>query len=342
MFYNRRFYSIVLVVLAIASCKPESIWTTINISESERKIPVEKSYYTLDSHLPINLSVKDSIIFLNFARSTYALAALNINTQTVIDTFGNIGRGPNDVISPEFIQQVDKKDIILSDGNSKRIINITSDNSNKRHTLKDFLDYPEEIYPASDISLSENFISGRTLRSEGSMFFIYNRNNKEIKEIPFDPPIQHLESRKNYFYAARTAINEHANRVIAANYFFNMFHVYTLDGSRLATVAMSEEPIPTVDRNTRELNISHEYTGAQGLFATNNHLYILTKTKNSDHPDTRVIQINWDGRLINSFQIDETLIGGFFIDESEKRMYAITHSVNNKGNEIFEVVSYLF
>lgn len=75
--------------------------------------------------------------------------------------------------------------------------------------------------------------------------------------------------------------------------------------------------------------------------STNNHLYILTKTKNADLPDTRVVQIDWDGKLINSFQIDETLIGGILIDESEKRMYAIIHSVNDKGNEIFEVVSYL-
>src|SRR5699024_3044539 len=134
--------------------------------------------------------------------------------------------------------------------------------------------------PASDLSLSDNFATGRYAGSASSMFFIYNRDNTHITEIPFHPEIPLLESRRNYFYAVRTAINEKAGKIIAANYFFNMFHVYSLDGSHIQSFGLSEHPIPPIDPQRKEINLENEYTGIQAIFPTESFCYLMVKTKN--------------------------------------------------------------
>ena len=68
----------------------------------------------------------------------------------------------------------------------------------------------------------------------------------------------------------------------------------------------------------------------------------MVKTQNSEiKKDIKVAQFDWDGTLINSFRIEEEIIGGFYIDEAGKRMFAVAHGADDSGNELFEVVSYL-
>lgn len=329
-------------MVVLTACRSDNQWMYLDAIQSAKRIFIEDRFYKFDNKLPINLSIKDSIIFINFARSSQALSALNINTKSLVDSFGNIGNGPEEVISPEFIYQTNSSDVVLSDVNSKRIMAIILDSANMKYGLKNILDYPKEIYPASDISMSSTFITGRTLRSEDAMFFIYNKNNKHTIDIPFYPSVRYLESRRNYFYATRTAINENANRIIAANYFFNMFHIYTLEGNHIQSFSLSENPIPKVDIKSRELDVSSKYTGIQALFSTDDYCYMLIKTRNSETKENIVIlQCNWEGKLINSFQIEEDIPGGFYIDEDNARMYTTIQNIDNEGNEIHEIVSYL-
>lgn len=307
-----------------------------------KELSIEDTFYTFDDKLPIGLSKKDSIIFINFARSSQALSAINIHAKSLVDSFGAIGQGPDEVISPEFIGQTSDADLILADVNSKRIMSIKFDGLDMGYGLTNILDYPDEIYPASDISMSHTFITGRNLRSADAMFFIYNKNDKNVIDIPCYPPIKNLESRRNYFYAVRTAINENVNKIIAAHYFFNMFHVYTLEGKHIQSFALSEKPIPTIDIKSKEIDVKGKYTGINGVFSTESYYYMLIKTRNTEIKENiLLIQCDWDGGLVSSYQINDDIIGGFFIDEEHKKMYTITQELNNEGNEIQRVVSYL-
>lgn len=331
------------LVLSLNSCKQENKWVALDIIQSAKEIVIEDCFYKFDSKLPINLSLKDSIIFINFTGSTHALSALNINTKSLVDSFGNIGNGPEEVISPEFIYQTSSSDVTLSDVSSKRIMAIVLDSIDMKYGLRNIMNYPNEIYPASDIAMSNTFITGRNLRSEDAMFFIYNKNDETSIDIPFYPSVKYLESRRNYFYATRTAINENANRIISANYFFNMFHVYSLKGDHIQSFSLSENPIPNINMKSKELDINNKYTGIQALFATDNYCYMMVKTKNSETKENvTIVQSNWNGKILNSFQIVDDLVGGFCVDEGNKRMYGIIQDIDNKEDEIYKVVSYLF
>src|SRR5690606_34542031 len=281
MRYFFKYYLVFCSISLLISCQAIDKWDTIDVLSVSQRLDIQEILYTFDDALPVWMSVQDSVMFINLARSSKAAVALDIRTKSLINSFGEIGRGPNEVIGPELVAQMDSDELLLADVNTKKIVRIVQDTINKNYSLAGAMDYPEEIYPSSGLVFSENFISGRNMENEEAMFFIYNRTDRSSVDISCYPPVKNLQKRRSYFYAVRTAINEDANRIIAANYFFNMFHIYTLQGDYVKSLALSENPIPPVDPQSNEIDFREELTGIQALFPTEEYCYILLKTQNA-------------------------------------------------------------
>jgi hypothetical protein len=55
-----------------------------------------------------------------------------------------------------------------------------------------------------------------------------------------------------------------------------------------------------------------------------------------------LIQTNWEGELINAYHIPDKVLGHFYIDEQNRKMYIVRHRLVPDIHivEIFEIVSY--
>jgi hypothetical protein len=55
-----------------------------------------------------------------------------------------------------------------------------------------------------------------------------------------------------------------------------------------------------------------------------------------------LIQTNWEGELINAYHIPDNVLGHFYIDEQNRKMYITRHRLVPDAHtmEVFEIVSY--
>jgi hypothetical protein len=274
------------------------------------------------------------------------MQAYNLDTKKLICDFGRVGKGPNEVISPRFITSIDNNDMIIEDVNSKKILKIIEKNidASKIFDLEQYIGYPIQIYPSGEVNLSANFIAGRIIGTN-SMFYIYNRNTEKVTKCDFYPVISsHHDIDMNNLCAPCLALNEKKNRIVAGMYFFDMFHLYDLTGTRLKSFCFTENFMTHFSSNEpgRELR-ERGYSGIVRIFASDDYCYLLriTRKPSVNESDIMIVQINWDGDLIASYQLgNDVLVGTFFVDELTNKLYMI-RMIEGEDNEIYAVTSYL-
>jgi hypothetical protein len=327
------------------SCTPKFEYHHIDLSEYSILKPFE-SVIEFDDKFPTDIAKKDSVIFIIHRKLNSTMQAYNLNTKKFICDFGHVGKASNEVISPKFITSIDNNDMIIEDVNTKKILKIIENNidTSKIFDLEQYIAYPIQIYPSGGINLSANFITGRMI-GINSMFYIYNRNTEEITNCDFYPVINsHHDIDMSNLCAPCLALNEQKNRIVAGMYFFDMFHLYDLTGKRLKSFCFTENFMRHFSSNEpyQELR-EHGYSGIVRIFASDDYCYLLriTKKASADKSDIMIVQINWDGDMIATYQLDnDVLAGTFFVDELTNKLYMI-RIIEGEDNEIYAVTSYL-
>jgi hypothetical protein len=302
--------------------------------------------FGFDDRYPAWITVKDSIAIIIEAKNKSSFIALDINKKEVLKYFGNHGKGPEDVIEPEIISSVDIDDFVMFEDVNLGRIRKFEVKGEDRFRIKKFIDYPPEIFPGSNLSISSNFIVSRTIeisKEETSMFHIYNRTDSSVIDVGYYPDVKEL-SRRNQDLAVRLALNESKNRIIAGMYKIDMFSLFDLSGKRLKSVYFSDNYIPSLawDDNGKYVifDLKKGYAGIN-IYPTNDFCYLLRYEEvNDETVKIHLIQVDWDGNIVKSYLVpNDTEAGGFCIDEKSKKMYAIKHAVTD-DNEIFYVVAY--
>jgi hypothetical protein len=217
--------AVLLCTCILFSCTaPKSEDHHIDLSVSLILKPFE-SLIEFDDKFPTDIAKKDSIIFIIHQKLNSTMMAYNLNTKKFICDFGHVGKGANEVLSPSFITSIDNNDVIVDDINTKKILKIIERNTDASTTfdLEPYIEYPAQIYPGSNVNLSANFITGRIIGID-SMFYIYNRNTKQIIQCDFYPVIDsHHDIDMNNLCAPCLALNEKKNRIVAGMYFSTCF-----------------------------------------------------------------------------------------------------------------------
>lgn len=328
---------LLFTLLVVISCREnKDDYTYIDLSGS-KIVNSAETIIEFDDKYPIDINISDSLLFINQIQSEYCFTIVNLTTKKEIQALGRTGNGPEDLISPNFISSINKNEILIEDINLNKRFKAETVNGNIK--LVEYNKIPEEIGRNSETNMSDNFIAGRKVGfNEGKMFFIYNKNTNAIVEEDFFPVIEGI-SDKNYAFAPTIALNENKNRVIVGMYFFDMFHVYDLTGKRMNTFCFSKNCIPPVSGTM--LDLDNGYSGIIRTFSTNDYCYLFRITRKPDSPtEKRIIQIDWNGNLINSYQFTDEVSGQFFVDEDSQKLFIIRRYVKPDDNEIFEVVSY--
>lgn len=292
-----------------------------------------------DDKYPVSVKVLDSLLFVMQIKADNCMMALNLNTKETIASFGRIGHGPNELINPNFILSTDSFGVLIEDGNSKKIMKLYQ--SSDKFKFVEYIKYPNPIFVSSEINLSKNFIVGRKVDVlEGKMFFIYNRSTEALLEEDYFPKLKDSVSDSNYTFAPAIAFNEHKNRIVVGMYFFDMFHLYDLNGKYIDTFCFSEKNTPNVKNGL--LDLQDGYSGIIRVFPTDDYCYLLRMTtKPADNQvEKMLIQINWEGRIMNSYRFIDDVSGQFYVDEISKKLYIIRNYINTEEKEIFAIVSY--
>jgi hypothetical protein len=340
---------IVLLCMCVQfSCTPKSEYSEfyhINLSGYSILKPFE-SVIEFDDKFPVDIAKKDSVIFIIHQKLNSTMQAYNLDTKKFICDFGHVGKGTNEVISPAFITSIDNNDMIIGDINSKKILKTVEKNINasKIFDLEPYIEYPIQIYPSGELNLSANFITGRMIGTN-SMFYIYNRNTEKITNCDFYPVINlRHDIDRNNLYAPCLALNEKKNRIVAGMYFFDMFHLYDLTGKRLKSFCFTENFMLHFNSNEPGQELyEYGYSGIVRIYASDDYCYLLRRTKkpSANESDMMIVQINWDGDLIASYQLgNDVLAGTFFVDEHTNKLYMI-RIIEEEYNEIYAVTSYL-
>ena len=326
------------LMLSCSSVKDE--FSFIDLSKSTI-LQSSETILKFDDKYPTSIKVVDSLLFVIQVKADTCIDVFNLFTKQKIKSLGPIGHGDNDLINPNFILSADNNKVLLDEGNLKRILEIKYDTDSMQ--LKEYIPYPEPIFISSETNFSKNYIVGRRIDAiDGKMFFIYNRTTDEVSEVDCFPKLEEPVSDYNYTFAPTITFNEQQNRIIAGMYFFDMIHIYDLEGKRINTFTFSEKSIPTVNKNTKMLELENGYSGFIRCFPTEDYCYLLRITANltKEESETMLIQIDWNGNLVNSYRFMDNVSGQFYIDESVHKIYIIRNSWNSTDGEVFEIVSY--
>lgn len=296
--------------------------------------------YEFKDKFPVSLTVRDSLAYLIQVKSDTCMSLLNINSGEMISSFGTVGHGENDLLNPNFILSIDEEDVLLDVGNLRKLMRVGY--ANDSVSLSEYMPYPDSLFISGELNLSKNYIVGRKIDAyDKNMFYIYDRNTASICNIPCYPQLEHPIRDYNSVYAPVLAFSEAKKRIIAGMYFFDLFHVYDLSGRRINSFRFSDDYLP--DIKERNLDIRQGYSGIIRAFPTEDHCYLLRMVEGAQAGFQKfmLIKLDWDGKLMKSYQFKNHIVGQFYIDEEDSKIYTIERKVDeSECNEVFSVVSY--
>jgi hypothetical protein len=209
--------------------------------------------------------------------------------------------------------------------------------------------YSTKIWRSGETNISQNYISGRKV-GNGKMFYIYNRNTDTVIDVDYYPPIKTLNKELdwNHIYAPCVALNEEKNRVIIGMFLFDMFQVYDLSGNQLKTCCLSDKCIPGFTRSDDMETVMQQCEiGFVRSFSTKDYCYFLRLARDFSTEVVSVkwsmlIQTDWNGNLIHAYHFPDDVLGHFFIDEQNRKVYIVRHRIVPEVdvNEVYDIVSY--
>lgn len=297
--------------------------------------------YEYPDKYPISLAKRDSLLYVINIKSDTCMSVINLNTKDELCSFGSVGHGDKDLLNPNFIQSITSNKLLLDVGNLRRIVDV--DYRGKDSIVMNDMEYPDLIFMASELNMSDKYIVGRKVDAyDDNMFFIYDRNKNEINTVPCSPNLHYSILDYNYTYASVLSLNEEKGRIVSGMYFFDMFHLYDLSGNRLKTIKLSDDCYPHIDRESGRIDFSKGYNGVVRAYATSNSCYLLRMIMNGlkDAPQYMLIRMDWEGEVQQCFMFKNNVSGQFCVDEVKDKVYIIENHIDDNGEEIFSVMAY--
>lgn len=332
---------IVLLGLIVACTAPEDKFIYLDLNNNNKELHSPEILFRFDDKYPVSVHIKDSVAYIIQRAAEKLIMVLDIPSKQIVYSLGHSGHASGDVLTPLFVNALNTSCVLLEDGSLKKFLTIEIDSITKQYVLKKYIEYPDLIFPSGETNISENKIVGRRVGS-GKMLYIYDRKTQEMIDVDFYPVKQSLMKHDpNYVYAPSIAINEQKNRIIAGMYLFDMFHLYDFNGNRINTFCFSDDCIPSFAYDNLMQNVEACKYGLIRSFVTDNYCYFMRIEKKDKAIEKQmIIQLNWDGELINVYTVKDEIEGKFYVSEKENKLYTIRHIVESEKDEFYEIVSY--
>lgn len=138
-----------LILFILVSCNlPKNEFSYIDLSKSV-VLDSAETIFDFEDKYPVSVKALDSLLFVIQIKSDNCMMALNLNTKKITNYFGHLRHGPNELINPNFILSTDNSDILIEDGNAKKIIKVFQNTDTIK--LIEHIEYPEPIFISSEM-----------------------------------------------------------------------------------------------------------------------------------------------------------------------------------------------
>lgn len=296
-----------------------------------------------DDKYPVGLDVIDSLLYVIMVRSDTAVYVYNKNTLDLCKSFGCIGNGPQDVLSPCFLKnnyeaKKDKGILEFYDLNARKIF---KDVGNMVISTKEFV---EEMYPSDQLNISGDYWIGRQFRGiSDDLFQIYNVRTQENKNIELYPLIPDLDEKidKSRLYSVALTCNQNQNRIVVGMYCFDLILIYNFEGELLQTLSISDNY--NAKESVRNMLQGDEYIGFSQIYATDDYCYLRRCLKGGGGSrkmkESHIVRMDWNGNIVGIYYMDEYTTADFCVDEVLGELYCISQKIDN-NEEYYDIVSY--
>lgn len=313
---------------------------TVGDSAIHRLLPAQVLVRFIDKY-PVGLDVLDSLLYVIMARSDTAVYVYNKQTLNLSHSFGNLGQGPQDVLSPCFLKnnyEMKKKNDFLEfyDLNARKIF------KNVGGEIVSTKEFVEEMYPTDQLNISGEFWIGKKFSgtNEG-LFQIYNSQTKKTKSIDLYPAIDELDEKTEIsrLYSVLLACNQTMNRIVVGMYHFDLILVYNFEGELLHTLSLTDN-YKAKEAVKKTLN-GDDYIGFSQIYATDKYCYLRRFIKNGKQNlrASQIVCIDWNGKVVGIYLMDENTTGDFCVNDTSGELFCISRETVD-AEEYYNVISY--
>lgn len=297
-----------------------------------------KKIDSINQLIPGRICFVDSLMIVTDWDQNPRIHIYNKNNYSYLGNYGDVGRGPQEFISPECLcQNENDGSVYLNDYGTSKIYKIDLKNiisNEKSSSIIEEVDMPAKLFYSQFLFLTENEIRGddREIKSE-HRYFVYDRQKKEINwkgdpnfDIDFLRKVK-VDDRKNAGTVS-LAYSKEKEKIVSAFLLFNRIDIMNFDFEVEKKITFGNRellPISKVPYDKRNIH----YFG-QPLALENSFLVPYKGVINGGDKQLQkgvILQFDYDGNPINKFILEKP-IESLFYDQEDNQVYAITDDLD--------------
>lgn len=334
---SKYFYTIGLILsFCLAGChshRQQSLPATapaINLTDGD-------TIYSTKEHYILDIDVNGPSLLLKFRNEQTVFAVIDANSGNASMTI-TTGDGPDDVVDGKIMKTMARADnnaFVLYDNNVGRIFYI--DAQQPGNTLLNHTD--RNIIECSALCINDSITIGHQSGSD-EQFYIWNKRQNKIIYVEHcisasQKLAQKLGAKYEYVRSTCLAANPARDRILSFSYFFDNIATYTLGGAQLKPDTMPEK----ADKEISDIIERGNYWSYCLPYATANACYVKSIRYENDEPvSLRMLKLNWDGELLQAYQLPQNMVGGYAI-EHDTTLYCIIADLQQE-DETYHVIKY--
>lgn len=313
------------------------------VSEKQTCALIGEVVMSSDSNLNVfyDLTITNNhTVFLDFFGDT--IFKVYRNTDLFKPTiFAVKGNGPNDFVSPYFnkTNYDNSNDSILNliDLNSWSIKTVNLSFDKNTHIFVKSESLYETFPPINECNIiSENIIGTDVDVSNNRLFFIFNKEDKNIQSIPYYPVVdkKYQQEHLPFLYECKLIANEKENAICIAMKNINMILFYDLKGQQIQSIKIGNM-IKYPEKDDKYLDFPKSPKYFTHINATKQYVYCLYQGGDEANSLTKIFIMDWHGKHVSTIQTERNL---FKIAISPDDKYILGLSITQDGGT--DVVKY--
>lgn len=326
---------LLLILFALLSCSKKyevtdfPSFTTIEL-EKESLID-EGCYFDM-------MCIADSVVLLKAECDTFFFHLYNSKDLRFIDKLGEKGQGPGDFQFPFPYNNVTTKytqsdTIVFFDMNlvCNKYINVKNilEDTNGDNIRQEYLD--EMLFYGKDLNfVKNNIIIGNDINESKGLFFLYNKDCRDLKWIDFYPKISADKRYLTSIYSGVICANENKNTIAFGYRHFDGVSFYSMSGELKKAIFFTEPILPKLSLDFS--GVSNKYpVYFSKIYGTPDRCYLmrigrsLDDILNGSGLKSTIIEFDWEGTILNAFQFDN-ILSSFCVDENGEYLYGVYSS----------------
>jgi hypothetical protein len=306
---TKLFLTLFLLSFLTPSCKDET--NTIN----EREFPSTHNLHAqrIKTNEGLSISrffIKNSKVFTKNNREDSILIVYSYPDFHCINSWGIIGKGPYEFLSPHFIDIPNSDSIYVIDFWSKSVGTLNTKNLsyNRVRSFKYDYDLPQRIYYSSDSLLIFTTFQNDVIVRKMNWF-------DEISTV-FTPErisLNHPNGKTHYGYIG---VNDSLKRIVYAYKHYRRFDIIDYNGTVLKTVNIKPSITPDFNPN-RENDFEKAIIYYRGVRTTNSSFFLqfigmsFTDATSTNNVYTYIEEYNWEGKPLSRYKLQQGFIWEF-------------------------------